>query len=168
MLTYHPIHDPSHCIFRMLCLLEDIKKSEILWDQIKILDFYVLFPHLIWQISFPQELRDYKNELKKIKPPYENLTSPSRLMFELNVIQEQSVKAMIAKGLIENDTFASGKIRLRKELVPTGIKNSIQKASFRNENWYEFLTRFLTTLQVKGKNGLKDRTGLMEYKYDVV
>lgn len=168
MLTYHPIHDPSHCIFRLLCLMNDIKKEEVSWEQLKILDFYVLFPHFISDMRMPKELSGYRKMLKNISKPYENLPATSRLMFELGKIQERTINSMVAKGLVEKDVFLSGHIKVRFPMIPKKIITSIEDAKFRKEEWYSFLTNLLVQIPTKGKDGIKDRTGLMEYRYDDV
>ena len=166
MLTYHPIHDPSHCTFRILCLMNDIEKDEVVWDFLKILDFYILFPHLIASMKFPKEVLEFRTMLRKVSRPYENLPSPTRLMFELGEIQEQTIKSMIAKGIAEKDSFVSGKVKVRFSMLPEKISSLIAAEKFRQEEWYQFLTTTLVQLPLKGPNGLKDRTGLMEYRYD--
>lgn len=166
MLTYHPIHDPSHCTFRLLCLMSDIKQDEVSWDFLKILDFYVLFPHLIASMKFSKEILEFRPMLKQVPQPYESLPSPARLMFELGEIQEQTIKSMIAKGIAEKDSFVSGKIKIRFAVLPKMIRELIAAENFRQEDWYQFLTETLVQLPLKGPNGIKDRTGLMEYRYD--
>ncbi len=167
MLTYHPIHDPSHCTFRMLCLMSDVERVEVSWDCLKILDFYLLFPHLLSKMTFSKDIIEFRAMLKKIPEPYESLPSPSRLMFELGEIQEQTIKSMIAKGLVEKGPFISGKVKIRFMVLPQKISELIASEKFRQEEWYNFLTKVLVQMPLKGINGLKDRTGLMEYRYDV-
>ena len=146
--------------------MTDIKKDEISWDCLKILDFYVLFPHTIATMKFPQKIRTFKSILKKVPKPYENFPSPTRLMFELGEIQEQTIKSMVAKGLVDKQSFISGKIKVRISILPKKISELINKEKFRQEEWYQFLTSTLVYLPLKEANGLKDRTGLMEYRYD--
>lgn len=147
--------------------MTDIEKDEMSWDHLKILDFYVLFPHLISSISLPREMVEHKAKLKKVLPPYENLPSPSRLMFELGQIQEQTIKSLIAKGIAEKEPFLSGKVKFRFLILPKEIHKTIADEKFRQQVWYKFLTTTLMQIPLKGAHGLKDRTGLMEYRYDV-
>lgn len=168
MLTYHPIHDPSHCIFRMLCLLYDMKNKKIAIDLARILDFYVVFPHALKSLSLPRDLHETKSAFRAIRDPYENLPTSSRLMYELSSIQDQALKALMAKGLIEQSEMSSGYISIRKNMLPTEINDLIQQSTFRATEWYKALITVIPEMPLKGKGGLKDRSGLLEYRYDNV
>lgn len=165
---YHPIHDSGHCIFRLLCLFSDLNKAEVPWDLIRILDFYILFPHLLSSVRLPSELRTHKPILKSVKQPYEHLPPASRLMFELARIQDETVSSMIAKGLFEKKVFTQGRIKLRNALVSQELIKLIEEANFRQSEWYDILINHISLIPLKGKNGLKDRSGLMEFRYDAI
>ena len=168
MLTYHPIHDPSHCIFRILCVMHDMKNKKIAIDLARILDFYLVFPHELKSLSLPRDLHETKRAFKTIRDPYENLPTSSRLMYELSSIQDQALKALMAKGLIEQSEMASGYISVRKKILPSEIGALIQQSSFRTTEWYHALVGVISEIPLKGKSGLKDRSGLLEYRYDNV
>lgn len=168
MLTYHPIHDPSHCIFRMLCLFEDLGEEKNHIELIRILDFFVLFPYTVASMSLPRELSDAKKIFKEIEQPYENLPTPSRLMFELSAIQDQALKSLMAKGIVDNAELSAGFFSVRKTIVPVEITKLITESTFRKAEWYKTLLGRIAKLPLKGKGGLKDRSGLMEYRYDTV
>ncbi len=167
MLTYHPAHDPSHCIFRILCLLKDINKSLVSVDLIKLLDFYVLFPHALKSLSLPKGNLGVTNNFKTIKEPYENLPSPSHLMFQLSLIQDQVIKSLFAKGILNQDTKSSDYIALNKDKIIDNIAALIDDSAFRKEQWYQDLINIVAQIPLKGESGLKKRSGLMEYRYDV-
>lgn len=168
MLTYHPIHDPSHCIFRMLCLSEDLEEEKNHIELIRILDFFILFPYTMASMSLPREFNDARKVFKEIETPYENLPTPSHLMFELSTIQDQAIKSLMAKGIVENAELSAGYFSVRKAIVPTEITKLITECSFRKTEWYKVLLGRIAKLPLKGKGGLKDRSGLMEYRYDTV
>ena len=166
MLTYHPIHDPSHCIFRILCLSYDLETSKFPIDLARILDFYVLFPHALASVSWPRELLETKRVFKAIKIPYENLPTPSRLMFELSSIQDQALKSLMAKGILEKASLSSGYISIRKAIIPSEILTLMQSSTFRKTEWYNALVNIISKIPLKGAGGLKDRSGLLEHRYD--
>lgn len=106
MLIYHPMKDPFNCIYRVLCILQDLKMQNVPYDLIKILDFYVVFPHLLKDIKLPRELIKYRSVLKEVPLPYENLPDARQLMFDISIIQDQAINSMVAKGVfIKNDLF---------------------------------------------------------------
>lgn len=167
MLIYHPMKDPFNCIYRMLCILQDIELSVISSDLIKILDFYIVFPHLLKDIKLPSNLSKHRKIFNNIKKPYENLPDARQLMFDISVIQDQVINSMIAKGVFVKDDFLHGNIKLHEFYIEnTDIKDILVKAKFREEEWYNILINDLSKIPLLGADGLKNRTGLMEYRYD--
>jgi hypothetical protein len=89
-------------------------------------------------------------------------------MFELARIQDETVSSMIAKGLFEKKVFTQGRIKLRNALVSQELIKLIEEANFRQSEWYDILINHISLIPLKGKNGLKDRSGLMEFRYDAI
>lgn len=167
MLIYHPMKDPFNCVYRVLCLLQDLKVQNVPYDLIKILDFYVVFPHLLKDIKLPKELIKYRPVLKEVKPPYENLPDAKQLMFDISIIQDQAINSMVAKGIFIKNDFISGNLNLRNTYIKRKeIVELIAKSKFRETSWYKILVNDLSKIPLLGSNGLKNRTGLMEYRYD--
>tara|TARA_B110000211_G_scaffold114722_1_gene133006 strand:+ start:1638 stop:2153 length:516 start_codon:yes stop_codon:yes gene_type:complete len=168
MLIYHPVHDINHSLFRTLMILEVSKAEEIGLELFRLIDFYTIFPHLIKEIKpFPNELKDYKKELKLIPVPYERIGNTKRIMFELESVQTTALQNLIAKGFIEIDAFNNKKVRRTSSDLPEAIMSEISHSDIANSAWFEMLVNKLFEIDVKGKSGLKSRTGLMEYRYDM-
>lgn len=167
MLIYHPMKDPFNCIYRVLCILHDIKTPQIPCDLVKILDFYIVFPHLLKDIELPKSLSKYKPILNRIKAPYENLSDAKQLMFDISIIQNQAINSMVAKGIFVKDDFIAGYLNLRNTYVQKKeIIELVAKAKFRKTEWYKILIEDLSKVPLLGERGLKKRTKLMEYRYD--
>ncbi len=167
MLIYHPMKDPFNCIYRVLCILQDLKMQNVPYDLIKILDFYVVFPHLLKDIKLPRELIKYRSVLKEVPLPYENLPDARQLMFDISIIQDQAINSMVAKGVFIKNDFISGNLNLRDTYIKRReIVELITKAKFRETSWYKILIDDLSKIPLLGGSGLKNRTGLMEYRYD--
>lgn len=168
MLVYHPVGDPYHCAFRLLSVLLELASPKIEWEKLRILDFYMLFPHLLKEVRVPDELKGAKAQLKEIAPPYETLPSPKRLMFELSKIQDNAVKSLVAKGIIDRGAFVEEMVLLNAFVVPQKLRDHITNHEQRNTFWYKFLVSDFLAIPLLGIKGLKERTGLMEYRYDIV
>jgi hypothetical protein len=167
MLTYHPSYDVNHCAYRLLLLLENIPSKKINWNKLKIIDFYVLFPSLLKQLSLPNEYRGVKKYLKEIPDTYEFITNPTRLMFELNNIQIAGLSSLIAKSLISKEDFIDDLISRTQTLLPTKLYDKILDDKIVKTGWFIFLTNEFHKIDFYGPKGLKFRTGLMEFKYDI-
>lgn len=164
---YHPVHDANHCVFRALLILEHTVHESIDLELYQLLDFYILFPHLLKLISpLPAELRDYKRLLSKIPDPYESMRNTKRIMYELESIQTVAIHNLLAKQLIDFDSFKSKQLRRTSESIPKNLNTAIQSSEQVGDEWFRMVVNELPMINFGGKNGLKKRTGLMEFRYD--
>ena len=169
MLIYPPIFDTSHCVYRSLLLLQDQDYCEIDIELFRLMDFYVLFPSLLKFIKpFPNELRRYKKEIQKISDPYENIQNPNRIFIELRRIQSIAFHHLLSKNLIDMQSYTDGKIKRTKITFPEELSNSLRVDPHRNSEWFALISKGFLQIEFYGSNGLKKRTGLMEYRYDEV
>jgi hypothetical protein len=149
-------------------ILEVSDNDEIHLDLFRIIDFYTLFPHLIKKIKpFPNELRMYQKFIKDVPDPYERIGNMKRVMFELEAVQTTALQNLLAKGFIDLEAFKLKKIRRSKICVPSAITNEISSNEIATSEWFRMLVNCFCHIKVKGKAGLKSRTGLMEFRYDL-
>lgn len=169
MLIYHPVFDTSHCVYRSLLLLQEQDYFEIDIELFRLMDFYVLFPSLLKLIKpFPNELRRYKKEIQKISDPYENIQNPNRIFIELRRIQSIAFHHLLSRNLIDMESYTDGKIKRTKTALPEELSHSLSEDSYRKSEWFAFVSKGFLQIEFYGSNGLKKRTGLMEYRYDEV
>lgn len=168
MLIYHPMQDANHCVFRTLLLLEHSIHKEIDIELYRLLDFYILFPYLLKQISpLPMELRAYKRLITKIPEPFESMLNTKRIIYELESLQTVALHSLLAKKFIDIDSFKLRKIKRTDEVLPKSILVAINEAESAREEWFRVVVNELPMVQFHGKKGLKMRTGLMEFRYDL-
>ena len=167
MLIYHPVYDINHCIYRFLRILETSRHSSFAWDLFRLLDFYSVFPHLLKNIKpFPRELSAYKKVLNRIDAPYESMPNHQRVFHEILNIQNTAVHNLIAKNLITADAFCKQVVQRSEENLPANLKANLDTDPVITEGWYRFLVDELPTIPLKEKMGLKQRSQLLEYRYD--
>ncbi len=166
MIIYHPAYDINHCIFRFACLLSDTDQNWLDWETLQILDFYYVFPHLLAEIRLPNNLVATKQSLRKIPKPYECLPNPQRLMFGLKTLHNETARALVAKGMFDKGLYLKSIIKLDIKTISEPLAHQIEKNEKRNTQWYQLLVRVFATFPLNGKNGLKSRTQLMEFRYD--
>ncbi|WP_157807963.1 ABC-three component system middle component 5 [Marinomonas sp. ef1] len=149
-------------------ILEVSEHDEIHLDLFRIIDLYTLFPHLIKEIKpFPNQLRMYKKFIKDIPDPYERIGNIKRVMFELEGVQTTALQNLLAKGFIDLEAFKLKKIRRSKISLPSIISDEINRNDIATSEWFKMLVNSFYHIKVKGKAGLKSRTGLMEFRYDL-
>ena len=167
MLTYHPAYDVNHCAYRLLLILESAQNQRIKWEVLRMIDFYILFPSLLKQLSLPKEYIKVRKHFNSIPQTYETISNPTRLMFELANIQIAGLTSLIAKNLISKEEFAEDYVLRTKMPVPNELNDKILNDDLRKAGWFIFLTSEFSKIDFYGPRGLKSRTGLMEFKYDI-
>ncbi|MBF0408966.1 MAG: hypothetical protein HQM10_16585 [Candidatus Riflebacteria bacterium] len=166
MITYHPARDVNHCAFRLISLLRDIEQNKTDWERLKLLDFYFLFPHFLVDITLPRNPILTKKELQKIEKPYEAITNPRKMLFELRALHNAAIRGLVAKGIINKELFLKNIIKLEIGKLPEKLIGRIEENEKRATQWYRLIVNFLSKFPFNGKDGLKERSGLLEFRYD--
>jgi len=157
--------DTYHCALRISCIAFDSGENEIEWDRLRLLDFYVTFPHLLRKMRMPKEFMAERSALKEVLDPYESLPSPAKLFFQLGEIESAAAKLLAAGGFIDRDSLLRGAVVLQ----PTSkhrLQDLLAPLQFRNSRWYALVVNKLAHYPMHGHDGLKNRSGLMEYRHD--
>lgn len=167
MLMYHPAQDANHCVFRALLLLEHTVHEYIDLERYRLLDFYILFPHLLKKINpLPNQLRSYKKILSEIPDSFETMQNTKRVMHELEPLQTAAIHNLLAKQLIDIDSFKAKKLKRTSEEIPHPINLTIRSFELAQKEWFRMVANELPLINFNGDKGLKKRTGLMEFRYD--
>lgn len=163
MLVYHPAFDIYNCAFRMLQLLNYLKKSEIELERIRIWDFYLTFPNEARKIKFPRDLNELKKVFKdKGENPYEDLIDPKRIVDKMKPFQVSALRYLASYGLIDNDLFKKNIIKRTEKSIPQELEKRINETTIEKDNIIKLVQGF-DNLALWG---IKERTGLLEYRYD--
>jgi len=166
MLIYHPAFDAYHCVFRMLLMIESLPETEI--DMLRLCDFYLVFPSEIERIRLPASLSHGRKIAKSLSNVYRNPINASQVFREMSEIQLSALRSIAASGLIDVDCYERGIIRkLNTKKIPEDIVSKILNYLQKNLELTEFIFDSLSKLPLRGLDGLKHRTGLLEYKYDI-
>lgn len=168
MLIYHERNDVYHCTFRLLSIFNMIDANDIEFSRLKIIDFYIVFPHLIGTISLPRVkgISKIKKEVQTLTVPYEKLPSARMLFSEMGDIQLQAIDILKAKRVFE--VAEEGIISKGKYFSSEAVQDLIKENNITSKWFYKDFIKILIECQFYGDNGLKKRTGLMEYRYDAV
>jgi hypothetical protein len=166
MLLYHQAYDIYHCVFRMLKILKYSAGKALEYDRLSILDFYLLFPHLIKDISVPQELVSEKTKFKRYASKYDFNGDPKFFFSRLRALQETALRVLVAKKIIAKEGFEDKKLNLNLDEIPSDMRKEIDKSITEYSEVLSFLIDKLDVIELTGARGLKQRTGLLEYRYD--
>ena len=163
MILYHPFDDVYHCFCRILLLISRLPVEEHDIKKIQILDFYFLFPGLIKKMRWPKELNIYRQYIFGISAPYSEIPNSKAMISHLEHQINDVIRFMAAYDLIDID-----KIKKNQLLKINNIKYEpiLEKIKGYDIDLLDFLVNILARIPLNGKDGLKSRTGLFEYRYD--
>ena len=166
---YHPAFDVYNCIFRMLRILicEEIKEIET--NRLGLFDFYLIFPGLIKKIRILPRHQKAKNSFSSFRNRYNvaSVENQARHVFERIIpFREVALDCLKNKDMINIDKELS--VSLNENQLPPEILAELLESNQKDKELIEFLCGTLYDYKLNGVNGLKDRTGLMEFKYEAI
>ena len=165
MLIYHPAYDAYHCVFRMLAILSVVPTLE--YDKARLLDFYLMFPSAVQRITLPKALGHGKRLAKQFENIYHDPIEPSFAFRDMRTIQRSALGCLVASGVIERSSYGEGVVARTKVKLPVELELRISGFMESRPEIGAFILHDLAMLPLRGVNGLKHRTGLLEYKYDI-
>lgn len=163
MLIYHPAYDAYHCVFRALALMNELKVVEL--PKLRILDFFLCFPGELKRVRLPVGHNEARKISKTEHNPYHGPVSYAQAFRDMEQIQMAAYSALAASRLVEPDEFESGLVRRTSLPIPDVLHQQIMQ-DMEGSLPFRYLTEKLAEIPLLGENGLKHRTGLMEYRYD--
>lgn len=172
-LTYTPAYDPYHAVFRHIAILKSANDRCMAARTLRVADFFVCFPWVIKELRAPRSITGFaKNRnalLKKYQPSaYDSLPDP-RVVFErMEPMQITAVSAMLGARLITRDEGGAENTCLQEDRISDRMMMAADDFLSEHGDLLRFLTGNLTQISVFGDDGIFSRSGLGEYKYDVV
>lgn len=165
MIIYHPYKDANHCAYRLLSILSACRMP-ISINYIHLADFYHLFPSQLKNIDkWPRKNTAEYNQLHKTPDSYEHIGNPRKIFFELKTIRTNVLISLLSKKIIEYTDDHLIKIKLHK--LPNSLVEKIKIDEFRKSIEFKIITEKMKDLKLHGESGLKSKSGLMEYRYDL-
>lgn len=162
---YHPALDPYHSAFRMLNLLAYAPGRLYERPALRILDFYAVFPELIPGITLPRHLSKWKRTFSNLHNPYWYGGQRTLVFARMQHLQETALNLLYAQGLVDPEKFTKGYVQVK---VDNFRRLDLPKFAAQSGDLLQFLVTELGTLPLHGIGGLKERTHLLEYRYDNV
>jgi len=91
--------------------------------------------------------------------------SSLRTFHDLEQIQNSAIRLLAASDVFDSKKLEEGIIRRTSRVLP---KEFSKDPSNQSSTLIDFVLTQLSALPLQGDGGLKQRTGLMEYRYDPV
>jgi hypothetical protein len=148
----------------MLQILTTSKQEEVELDRLRIWDFYLVFPREMKNISIPNELaflREYKRRDRSVNP-YEDLIDPKSVFDRMNSFQMAALRCLASYLFIDVDQLEKRIIKKTRKEIPDELR---AKLSDLNEDQMVVM-KYIEGFREFPLHGLKERTALIEFKYD--
>ncbi len=166
MLIYHPAFDINHARLRIIELVEYAGRKDIAFDLLRILDFYLLFPHLLADVRLSRGMTRIKRDLAARRNKYNDVPSPKTLIRQMEGIHEAAIRALETSGLVEVPNEQLLTIRRTGTPLPSKLIQIFAEQPDEERDLVKLLTTEVIQIPLNGPDGLKARTGLLEYRYD--
>lgn len=170
MLVYNQAFDVYHSVYRIINILSYFEGEDVEIDRLRIWDFYFLFPEKVYNIRFKREEKDIKNLLPtlvvKKDNPYNQLLDDRKMFEKIRPYQMNALKCLASYGLINSDYVISNRVNSISKDLLENMKSKFLEMSAREKNMMKLMTSHFYLMPMNGVNGLKYKTGLLEFKYD--
>ncbi|MCT4142353.1 ABC-three component system middle component 5 [Elizabethkingia anophelis] len=171
MIVYQPSFDLYHTIFRLINILGYFDRDEsIEIERLRIWDYYLLFPNKLKNIRLKQDERDIRGMINsfilKNENPYEQILNDRKMFEKIRPYQMSALKYLASIGLINNDYLNNNRITKVSRSILVQLSDITDELTIQEKNTIKLLTSHFYYVPLYGTDGLKDRTNLLESKYD--
>lgn len=164
MLIYHPAFDAHHCVFRLLKLVAHLNDIEV--SKLRILDFYVVFPGEVSKIRL-NDAHQIKKTASGLLNIFHGPVNAIQTFRDMHDLQMAAINTLIASNIIDGTKAELGIIHRTTSPLPDLSVKADYLESLEQENIiFNYILNGLADLPLNGADGLKHRTGLMEFRYD--
>lgn len=171
MILYNNAFDLYHTIFRMLHLLSKIEKDKVIEiDRIRIWDYYLLFTNEIFNIKPRKNKKEYNQLLKELNikknNPYQQIYDQRKTLEKIKPYQLSALNCLASYNIIDKEYLLKEEVKINSFDLLKRYTQSAGDLSDREKNIITIMTSFFRDISLIGNNGLKERSNLMESKYD--
>ncbi len=171
MIVYHPAFDLYHSVYRMLQILIHFDRNDYVEiERLRIWDFYLLFPDKMSTIKLKRTEKDIKelirNYIPKSDNPYELLMDNRKVFEKIKPYQLGALKCLASYGIIDKNYLNNNRVTIISKEVLSTYSSKFKSLSSKERNTIGLLTSHFYLMSLYGENGLKERTQLLESRYD--
>lgn len=169
-LSFQPAFDVFHTMFRYLRIRDALNEATIHRDQLRIADFYLAFFFRAEKIRLRPQDQTIRKIARRVGPPslYQKQPDDGLLFARMAPIQQVSLKTLVHCGYFAPEHPGTSFVTKTDLSVPSDLQERILQANSSNEEVVEAIVKLIREYPLTGQNGLKSRTQLMEYRYDIV
>lgn len=167
-ISFEPAFDPYHTAFRFLTVAA-FSRAPMSLRRARLLDLFFLEPFRAKDIRVPPKLKpNARNAATCQRPLYGKRPSSQSLFNRMRPIQDGALQTLVLKGFFAPEEFKQDILKLEFERLSDEVEAAVSAEIERATPLLNFLIEDLSQFRFEGVGGIKDRTKLGEFKYDVV
>lgn len=171
MIVYQQAYDLYHTVYRMIKLLAHFKNGDsVEIERLRIWDYYLLFPNRMSEIKLKREEKDVKEIIKTFivtkNNPYEQILNDRKMFEKIKPYQMTAIKCLASYGIINKDYLVLNRITAVSKDIFDKYSDDFKNLSVAEENAIKLLTSHFYNIPLNGATGLKQKTNLLESRYD--
>ncbi|QNN23075.1 hypothetical protein HED60_12605 [Planctomycetales bacterium ZRK34] len=128
-------------------------------------------PTFIDQIRFPRTLMSWRKKVIRPANKYISTGHPLLIFEQMRPVHDAAARLMASKAIIAPDKFVNGQIEPDLQQIPNSLRDIAERLNTQTDNeiaLIEFLAIGLGSVALAGPDGLKNRSGLLESRYDTI
>ncbi len=171
MIVYNQAFDLYHTIFRMLHFLNKFENGVSLEiERLRIWDFYLLFPSKIHDIKLKKDESDIRQIRKQFvrdsNNPYEQIPGDRKVFEQIRPYQLAALNCIASYGIIDKSSLNQQRALIVNKPILIDLVNKFEELTPKEKNVVALMTSHFSQMSLFGTDGLKNRTNLIESKYD--
>jgi hypothetical protein len=169
MLIYDPALDPYHTSIRILAIASPSgsRQTELTIDAARIADYFLVYPSKMSRFKFPAEFRAIRAAIKETVNPYRHANGNRAVFDRMRPIFFAALSGLIASHLIEEAAAKKGQVVRSQIQLPNELASAVQRFQDRQSTIGKFLLSDFLSIPTTGDSGLKQRSSLIEHRYDI-
>jgi hypothetical protein len=167
MLIYDPARDPYHSVVRLLAILGHLKRP-IEIEAVQIIDLLLMFPALLLETTLPRGAGNLRKLALDRQSQYRQAPQSNVAIDSIKAIQSAAASTLAAAGLLSIVALRQRVAERTSQELPAPLAEASMRFMSRDGEYRGTLVSQLAKIPLSGRDGLKMRTKLGEYRYDAL
>lgn len=164
-LAFYPEHDAHHAAFRALCIRTRISALPI--SAYRIVDYFFLNPYDLGSFRMPGSTQRKIAAKFEYLRPYKRNTEPAAAALHMWQFQQAALTVLARRNFIVPAALSDERVQFTDESLSGDLRAKVESDALLKKDVMDFLIDAMTRFPLGGSGGLKDRSGLLDFRYDV-
>lgn len=164
-IGFYPELDSHHAIFRYFCISRRFPKLRV--DTYRIIDYFFLNPFDLHTFRTSGHSHRKLSETFSNLRPYRRTSEPAGVALQMWQFQQACLSALARREFISPSALSNDVVLLVEEDIPVLMRSLVEAEIKAKSDVLDFLESMIARYPLGGQGGLKDRSGLLDFRYDV-